>query len=781
MARKKTSKRKTRAKRPPVKKSVKKSASRGRRILRGIFLLTGIGIGILIPWLVYLDVAVTSAFDGQKWDLPGRVYARPLSLYPGQSLNVNYLLAELDAAAYQEKTSVSRPGEYSRSGNRITIYNRAFTFADAEQQAFRFTVRLKGSEVAKLSGVEGNDISLVRLNPAEIASIYPLDNEDRSIVHLEQVPQLLVTGLQAVEDRSFKRRHGVEIKAIARAFWANLRQGKVAQGGSTITQQLVKNFYLSADQTLVRKINEALMAVLLELHYDKAEILEAYLNEIHLGQQGARGIHGFGRASEFYFGKPLESLNPHQLALLVGMARGASWYNPRRNPGRALQRRDLVLDVFHETGLISQAALATAQSQPLDVLKNPGTRRSRYPGFIDLVKRQLRRDYREADLRNAGLKIFTTLEPATQKAAELALSNGLTELAARGLPRDLQAAFVVADINSGEVQALVGDRDPSRAGFNRALDARRQIGSIIKPLVYLQALQHEQDFNLLTSISDEPVNLRLETGEYWQPRNFDGLSHGDIPLLDALIYSYNQATVHLGMQLGVGGVLQALQDAGVDRSFDPLPSVLLGALELSPLEVTQVYQSLAAGGFRAPLRAVTSVLDSEGQPLNRYPLRLNPIKRRDAVAVLNYALTQVAERGTARSIAGKLPAGLAIAGKTGTTNERRDSWFVGYTQERLGVVWVGLDDNRPAGVTGSNGAMQIWAKLFAAIPARSFKAETAEGAGWYWVNRETGELSAENCPDVERMMFLENGLPEQVSKCLQKQAKDKPWWRKIIE
>ena len=796
MAKKKTAKQKTPVKkraplkkqspakkRPPARKRspAKKPVRRGRRVIRGVLLLIGIGIGILVPWLLYLDVAVTSAFDGRKWDLPSRVYARALNLYSGQPMRVDYLVEELRAAGFTESSSVDQPGEYSRRGNRFVIYNREFPFEDGKQPAFRFTVRLDGTAVTELAGAEGNSISLVRLNPAEIASIYPLHNEDRSIVTLGEVPQLLVSGLQAMEDRQFKHHHGVELKSIARALWANLREGEVTQGGSTITQQLVKNFYLNSDRTIIRKINEAFMAVLLELHYDKAEILEAYLNEIHLGQQGARGIHGFGRASEFYFGKSLESLDIHQVALLVGMVRGASWYNPRRNPERALQRRDLVLEVFHETGLVSQAILAAEKSKPLDVLENPGTRRSRYPGFIDLVKRQLRVIYRESDLQTAGLKIFTTLEPATQVAAEAALSDGLRDLASRGLPEELQAAFVVANINSGEVQALVGDRDPSRAGFNRALDARRQIGSVIKPLVYLQALQHETDFNLLTNIPDEPVNLRLASGEYWQPKNFDGQSHGRVPLLDALIFSYNQATVHLGMQLGVGGIIQSLRDAGVERTFEPLPSVLLGALELSPLEVSQVYQSLAAGGFRAPLRAVTSVLDSAGQPLNRYPLRLNPIKRRDVVSVLNYALTQVVERGTARSLSGLLPRGLGVAGKTGTTNERRDSWFVGYTQERLGVVWVGLDNNRPAGVTGSNGAMRIWARLFSEVPARSFQVQAAEGADWYWVNAETGELSAENCPGVQRMMFLDNGLPTRVSACLQEEAKDKPWWRKIIE
>ncbi len=364
---------------------------------------------------------------------------------------------------------------------------------------------------------------------------------------LKDAPELLVTGLQAVEDRQFKHHHGVAFRSIARAFVANIKAGQAVQGGSTLTQQLVKNYFLSSERTLVRKVNEAIMAVLLEFHYDKAQILEAYVNEIFLGQQGKHAIHGFGRASEFYFDRPLQDLQPEQIALLVGMVRGASLYNPRRNPQRALQRRNQVLDIFSLTGLLTEDQVKTAKGRSLGVTATPRSGGSRYPAFVDLVRRQFRRDYEATDLSSEGLKIFTTLAPSDQEYAQRAVSRGLDDLKQRGLPADLQAALVLADVASGEVLALVGDRVAGRNYFNRALDARRQIGSVIKPLIYLLALEHVNDYNLITRVKDEPISLRQADGQLWSPENYDHKSHGELPLMDALVHSYNQATVQVGL------------------------------------------------------------------------------------------------------------------------------------------------------------------------------------------------------------------------------------------
>ncbi len=594
------------------------------------------------------------------------------------------------------------------------------------------------------------------------------------------MPVLLVTGLQAVEDRQFKHHHGVAPKSIARAFLANLKAGRAVQGGSTLTQQLVKNYFLSSERTLVRKANEAIMAVLLELHYDKAQILEAYINEIFLGQQGKHAIHGFGRASEFYFDRPLQDLKPQHIALLVGLVRGASLYNPRRNPERALQRRNQVLDIFGTTGLMTESEIKTAKSRPLGVTEKPRSGGSRYPAFLDLVRRQLRRDYQASDLSSEGLKIFTTLAPSEQEYAQKAVSSGLDDLKQRGLPADLQAALVVADVASGEIRAVVGDRVAGRNYFNRALDARRQIGSVIKPLVYLLALEHEDDYNLITPIMDEPISLRQPNGSLWSPSNYDHKSHGELPLMDALIHSYNQATVQVGLNIGVANLIRKIKQLGVVAKVPAVPASLLGAVELTPIEVTQMYQSLAAGGYSVPLRSVTAVLTPKGELLGRYPLRLMPLEHRDAVAVLNFALTRVVEEGTARNLHALLGKDTLIAGKTGTTNERRDSWFVGYTQDRVAVSWVGLDDNRPAGVTGSNAAMRLWAGLFRQLPLEALDLRMPEGVNFIWVDKQQQALTGPSCPGAVQIPFIEGTEPQASTQCLEKQdRKDKKsLWRK---
>jgi len=751
--------------------------------LRLFLLLAGVGLGLLLPWTIYLNHQVTTEFEGRKWDLPSRVYARPLELYPGLRLSPVDLETELQAVGYRKSDKASKPGQYSTSGRQFEIHRRAFRYTEGREPALRFKLSLNSGQVNQLSNASsGASIDLLRMEPAEIASIYPLHKEDRSLVRLEDAPVLLVTGLQAVEDRNFKHHPGLDFRGIARAAFANLLAGRAVQGGSTLTQQLVKNYFLNNERTLLRKMNEAIMAVLLEWHYDKSQILEAYLNEVYLGQQGALAIHGFGRASTFYFGQPLERLEPHQIALLVGMVRGASLYNPRRNPERALKRRKLVLDMFAETGLLTQAEAEQAAKLPLDVASEPQSGHARYNAFIELVRDHLSQVYREEDLKTEGLRIFTTLSPSEQEKAQRAVSDGLKQLQEAGLPAELQGSMVLADVSSGEIRALVGDRYPGREGFNRALKARRQIGSVIKPLVYLLALEHPADYNLLSLVEDEPVVLRQADGSNWSPQNFDKISHGTVSLLDALAHSYNQATVQLGLQLGVKQLVLKLQQLGITAEVMPVPSAFLGAVELTPLEVTQIFQSLASGGYSVPLRAVTAVQTEEGEELVRYPLRLMPQPNREAIGVLNYALTQAVERGTARALPGLLGSEVTIAGKTGTTNDQRDSWFVGYTRDRVGVAWVGRDDNQPARVTGSNAAMRVWARLFRELPLEPVDLRMPDGAFWLWVDRNEAAVTDEKCPGAVQVPFVSGSEPERISACLAalQEKDDESFWKKWV-
>jgi len=776
-----------------MKKATRKRKAKAKARKRGALraavwrfslFLSGVVLGVGIPWLAWLDYRVTGEFEGRKWDLPSRVYARPLSIYPGRALTAQDLLSELDASGYRQLSGAGVAGTYDRSGGQFRVHRRSFTFDDALEPALELEIQLGAAGVTSVRRLDtGEAIDLERLDPAEIASIYPLHEEDRTLVSIAQVPDLLITGLQAVEDRQFKHHPGIDLRGIGRALLANIRAGKAVQGGSTLTQQLVKNYFLSSERTLVRKLNEAAMSLLLEWHYDKPEILEAYINEVYLGQQGSHGIHGFARASEFYFATPLAQLQPHQVALLVGMVKGASLYNPRRNPERALERRNQVLEVFAETGLLTAAAKEQWQQRPLDVTRRPGASANRYPAFVELVKRQLRKVYREEDLRNRGLRIFTTLSPSDQARAEVAVKSGMEDLAARGLPESLQAAMVLADVSSGEIRALVGDASPGRAGFNRALDARRQVGSVIKPLVYLVALEHDSDFNLLTPIEDEPIQLRQPDGSLWAPKNYDGKSRGSVRLVDALTGSLNLATVRLGMRLGVQHLVAKLEQLGVEVDVEPVPATLLGAVELTPMEVAQAYQSIAAGGFTVPLRSVTAVQTPEGRTLQRYPLRMLPLERRDAIAVLNYALTRVVTEGTARNLPQLMGRDVRVAGKTGTTNERRDSWFVGYSRDRLAVTWVGRDDNGPAGVTGSNAAMRLWARLFSGLPAESVSLDMPEGAYWTWVELDPDARSDASCEGAVQWPFVSGSEPKSESPCLARleRSERKSFWRKWFD
>ena len=780
---KKAGKSKTKPRKTGLKKASQQKPGLVRRLFRLLMLFVGLGIGLSAPWVIWLDIQVRDEFEGRVWDVPSRVYARALSLYSGKPISREALLLELKASGYRQQPQATVPGSYSVSGNDFVINRRAFIFEDGSEPAQRFRLQLSGTTIKNLAGVSGSeDPGLVRLDPAEIASIYPLHDEDRTLVALKDVPELLVTGLQAVEDRQFKHHHGVAPRSIARAFLANLKARRAVQGGSTLTQQLVKNYFLSSERTLARKVNEAIMAVLLELHYDKAQILEAYVNEVFLGQQGKHAIHGFGRASEFYFDRPLQDLDSGEIALLIGMVRGASLYNPRRNPQRALERRNQVLDIFVTTGLLTDSDAKAAKARPLGVTKTPRSGGSRYPAFVDLVRRQLRRDYQASDLSSEGLKIFTTLAPSDQEYAQKAVSSGLEDLKQRGLPPDLQAALVLADVASGEVRALVGDRVAGANGFNRALDARRQIGSVIKPLVYLLALEHVNDYTLITPVQDEPISLRQADGSLWSPENYDHKSHGELPLMDALIHSYNQATVKVGLSVGVANLIRKIKQLGINAEVPAVPASLLGAVELTPIEVTQMYQSLAAGGYSVPLRSVTSVLTPQGALLSRYPLRFMPLENRDAVALLNFALTRVVEEGTAKALHGMLGNDTLVAGKTGTTNERRDSWFVGYTRDRVAVSWVGLDDNRPARVTGGNAAMRVWAGLFRELPIEALDLRMPEGANFVWVDKQQQALTDPSCVGAVQIPFIEGSEPSKSTSCLENKnnKNKKSLWRKLF-
>ena len=764
---------------PPQKKTKRKSKIKprtggsrkkpARHNKKSIWVIGGIVAGVLLVsallYVVYLDAVIRVKFEGKRWSLPARVYARPMELYPGEALSKKELLTELQFLNYRPGSKA--PGTYSERGNSVLLNTRGFTFWDRQEQPRRINVTFNTSQVYEILELDtGKSLQLQRLEPAQIASIYPAHREDRDLIRLQDAPDLLVKSLLAIEDKDFYTHAGIKPSAILRALVANIRAGGTVQGGSTLTQQLVKNFFLSNEQTIRRKAVEAIMALLLEWHYSKDEILEAYLNEVYLGQQGERAIHGFALASQFYFDRPLNELNTEEIALLVGLVKGASYYNPRRHPERALERRNLIVDVMQAQGLLDPESARLARLAPLKVRPEGTYSNYTYPAFIDLVKRQLHESYRDEDLRSEGLRIFTTFDPLVQRATEQALDNKLQQLETqrklKGEP--LQGAVVVSSTDTGEVLALLGDRDPRYAGYNRALDARRPIGSLVKPAVYLTALQQPGLFTAATLIDDSPLEVEFPPGKTWAPTNYSGDFHGQIPLVQGLVKSYNVATARLGMLLGVERVVKTLQDMGLRESPQPFPSLLLGALEVPPLEVAQMYQTLAGGGFYTPLRSVREVLTADGTRLNRYGLKVEQRLDQSSVYLINNLLQLVVERGTAKAVGRSLPQ-LHAAGKTGTSDELRDSWFAGFTGSRLAVVWVGRDDNSSTGLSGAAAAVPVWIALMEQIRTRELKMQLPSNVEHVWIDWNNGQRSAAKCDNAVRLPFIIGSAPEETAEC----------------
>jgi penicillin-binding protein 1B len=693
-------------------------------------------------WFEHLDGIVTREFQGRHWSVPARVYAAPLELYAGAPVSAADLEEELHRLHYRAGDPLAGAGVYRRRGNAFELHARRVRFADETREPQLVSITAGDSSIIGLKSATA-ELPVFRLDPPEIGSVFPIHGEDRLVLSPAEVPPLLRSGIKLIEDRRFDEHHGVDLRGVARALWANLRARHVVQGGSTLTQQLVKNYFLTDEQSFARKATEAIMAMRLEAHFSKEDILVAYLNEVYLGQDGSRAIHGFGLGSEYYFAKPLAELDAGEVAMLIGLVKGPSYYDPRRHSDRAVARRNLVLQQLAEAHLIDAAAAKRAAATPLG-LKPPGG--SYVPAYLDLVRRHLKRDYAEADLAAAGLSVYTSLDPRAQAAAERALTVDLQRLDAASRVRGahLEGAVIVAEPNSGDVVAVVGGRDVGTDGFNRALDARRPIGSLVKPAVYLTALETGR-YNAATLIEDAPIELKLKDGSVWAPQNFEHQIYGWVPMARALAESMNLATVRLGLDLGLPKVVDTLRRLGLESSPALNPSLLLGTVEMTPLEVVEVYTSLANGGFRARLRAVHAVLDEQGRPLKSFKVQVEEAAPSAAVYQLDRMLTLVTARGTGRDAAARLPRGTVVAGKTGTSSDTRDSWFAGFTGTYVAVAWVGYDDNRVTGLTGATGALPVWADTLAKLKSASFEPVAPELLEDRWIGFGDGLETTPAC------------------------------------
>jgi penicillin-binding protein 1B len=744
----------------PTKKATRQRKAKTSGRWLGLFVkLSIIGIVVLAGVLIYLDAVVQEKFSGKRWTVPAKVYARPLELFAGQKLNKQDFLTELSALGYRNESSASSSGAMAVSGNTVALYTRGFQFYEGAEPAQALRVSFSGNSIASLAQHNGRALAVARLEPLLVGGLYPAHQEDRILIRLDQAPDLLAQALIAVEDRDFYTHHGVSPKSIARALWINTSTGSLRQGGSTLTQQLVKNFFLTNERTLTRKVTEALMSMLLELHYNKQDILEAYLNEVFLGQDGQRAVHGFGLASQYFFSQPLSELKLHQVALLVGMVKGPSYYNPRRQPERALERRNLVIDLLVEQGIVNEEQATQAKQRPLGITKRGSLANSTYPGFMDLVKRQLREDYRDQDLTEEGLRIFTSFDPILQRKAEETLAQTYKQLAGRKGIDEVESAMVVSNPETGEVLALLGSRLPRYAGFNRALDAVRPIGSLVKPAVYLAALEQPSQYTLTHYIEDASFSVTSRSGKVWTPQNYDRKEHGTVFLYQGLAQSYNLSTAKLGLEMGVPQVLKVVRKLGVEREWPAYPSILLGAGSLTPIEVADMYQTIANGGFNTPLRAIRSVLNAQGEPLGRYPYTIEQRFDAGAIYLTQEAMRRVMTEGTGRSVYNRVPSSVVLAGKTGTSNDLRDSWFAGFGQDLLAVVWMGRDDNGKTPLTGASGALQVWANFMQKAAPNSLNMTPPSNVVMAWVDAYSGLGSAEGCPGAVQMPYIRGSEP----------------------
>jgi penicillin-binding protein 1B len=764
-------------KRKTTRKKKSSTAKINYHLKRYFLILVATGLFAFFSYLGYLDYTVRHQFEGKRWAIPAHVYANPVEIYAGLKLKPKQLTFLLKRIHYQVDRQLASQASYSAKGNQITLKTRGFSFWDKAQESQYIRVKFNNNEIQRIVDMKtGGELAIVRLDPEQIGSFYPAHKEDRVLVKLDEVPQTLIDALIATEDRDFYQHWGVSLKGIARAMWVNIKAGGLVQGGSTLTQQLIKNFFLTPERSLRRKINEALMALILEYHFSKDEILEAYLNEVYLAQDGAYAVHGFGLASEFYFSKPVAKLPLHEVAALVALVRGPSYYDLRRNPERALKRRNLVLTSMMEQGTISLKQKDDAQKQTLKIVPFAHRAANRYPAFIDLVKRQLKSEYNETDLNSNGLKIFTTLESRVQDALSKTVTQQLKKIEKKPRANKLETAAVITRRATGEVVALIGGRDSQKAGFNRALNALRPIGSLIKPLVYLTALEYPQKYTLITPLSDTAIEVKAEKGKLWKPQNYSRKEHGEVPLHIALAHSYNLATVRLGMDVGLGRIAKTIRATGVRRAIKLYPSLLLGALSLTPFEVTQMYQTLAAEGFSMPLRSINAVLNNEGELLQRYPYVLKQELNPAASYLTNTILQEVMRSGTGRSAAYSLSANMNIAGKTGTSNDLKDSWFAGFTGDYLGVFWVGRDDAKPAGVTGASGALKLWTGLMAEVASEPVLLSRPDSVENSWIDDDSGLLASEFCPSAKSYPFVIGSEPKEKTLCVESSMKKVGQW-----
>jgi penicillin-binding protein 1B len=753
-----------------------KKKNRPRFRLAWLLPLLLVGGMALALYLLRLDQEIRAKFEAHRWNLPSRVYAAPTPLYPGLAVSPDSIEKKLARLSYKKiPTAPSNVGEYQVTKTGLAVYLRNFSYPSEEFPGLAVQIDFAGGKISGLERLDTNEaLKTVRIEPELVASIFDDQMEDRTVVTLDQIPEDCVNAVIAVEDERFERHHGVDPIAVARALVTDVLHLGKRQGGSTLTQQLVKNFFLSSEKTITRKLNEMLMAVILELRYSKDEILEAYFNEIYFGQRGPVSVTGVEEASKLYFGKDASHLELPECALLAGMIRAPGEYSPFRNMSKAVERRNLVLKMMRGQGKIDEDAYQAARKQKIFLPEAP-TKVFGAPFFVDFVRAELKENYPEDVLKSEGMRIFTTLDLEAQEIAEAAVKKRLEELESTRPKlkkmieegKLLEAALIAVQPQTGAVKAFVGGRDYEISQFDRVRDAHRQPGSAFKPFVYATALQTGEDssvasdkiWTLASTIDDTSFSVKVG-GKQWSPDNYDKQEHGPVTLRQALENSYNIATAKLALSIGLDKVIALAKAAGIESDLEPYPSLALGAFEVTPLELVRAYTVFPNQGTRTEPLAITNVVTRDGVVLEKRGFKMAKVISPEVAYLVNSALKGVLEEGTASGARKMGFTGLA-AGKTGTTSDYKDSWFVGYTPDLLALAWVGYDDNTPSGLSGASGALPIWVDFMKGVnPPGASKVDFPGTDNILLVKvSKTGKLYEESCGEPIEEAFLKDTVP----------------------
>jgi penicillin-binding protein 1B len=721
--------------------------------------------GGMLLYCLYLSSHIDERFSGRRWSIPSKVFSDVTILYPGQKINRTLFYEKLHRLGYRVVShEPNSKGEFRTLAASLELFLHDFEVPSRRREGMCVKIRFVKNLIESIINLNnGEPIPILELEPEEVMLFFGHNRERRRLISINQVPQHVIYAILAAEDSRFYQHRGLDPLGILRALYTNLRHVSIRQGGSTVTQQLAKNYFLTPERTFFRKLKELFMSLTMEIMYEKNEILEIYLNEIYLGQKASEAINGIGEASFFYFDKPVEELSLIEGATIACLIRGPNYYSPYVDKRRCKKRRNLVLYAMKDKGWISDEELGIALLAPVKAVGYESYGK-KAPYFIDYLAYQLTMLYSQQDLWSLGLSIYTTLDTQVQVAAERALQKGLIRLEKSNITlnrqdptKKLQGAVIVMQPKTGYILAMVGGRNYSASQFNRITQARRQPGSAFKPFVYVSGLDK---FTPASILSNKPETYEVD-GNVWEPKNYAPVPEEKISVRNALAKSINLATVDLAMHVGLDHIATTANLFGFSIPPNPYPSLSLGAYEVTPLNLARAYCAFAADGVLSFPLSLKEVLDENGKVLEQRHASIKRIISPAKAFIISSMLRSVVDEGTARSLK-DMGILFPVGGKTGTTNEYKDAWFVGYTPDILALVWVGFDGGSSIHASGARAALPIWAELISTLPqfvsGNWFK--VPPGVVKRTVCSESGQLAIKNrCPHQVEEYFLADNVP----------------------